>query len=370
MNKKTIELVKERNNNLFFIKLILFSLVFLLFAMQNIAKAAEEDFSSETDLEQQIEPEFNSALSQFRQLIGIEELPEDTIALVDGSPITLRDVEELANLNYISRNDEETLTIDYVLEEYSVYLFELIEQKIVSREIEEQSITVPYSDVEEIENIIRESYAGFFEQELENEGIDIDLWRDQIKKRLEKEAMQLTIISQIRISPQEILNYQETNSHLFEIPEKYHVLMISSNSQADLQKIYKKKITAIEQVDEFSNVSAQSGVFTKTNLPEEWEEDIAYMEKNKKTRINHSANTYKYLVLLEDIPASTKSQEEIFVQVEQQLREAKADRAYSQWLIDALNETDIEIIPQFASILRADSENSASGLIILDTENN
>ncbi len=352
MKNNIQELALMPMNNISVKLLLLLSL--LLFAFE--ARAEEEtipDYGLKD--ESQIAPEFNSLLSDFKKMIGIKDLPNDTLAIVNEEIITLRDVEALANLNYTPRSDEYILSLDYVLEEYSDYLFELIEQKIIAKAIDEQNISVTYSDVEQIEEIIRQSYEGTFDEELESEGIDIELWRSQLKRRLEKEALQLTIISQIRISPQEIIDYQEENSQLFVIPEKYKVLMLSSYSQKILQEAHKKNIRSIEDAEKF-DVLAQEGLFTTTNLPEEWDEDTVIMEKTGKTHISHSGNSYKYLILLEKIPATTMSQEDIFLQVEQQLREEKADRAYKQWLAQALNSTEIQIIPEFASILQGNSE--------------
>ncbi len=288
--------------------------------------------------------------SGLRGILGLQELPLDTIAIVDDKIITLKDVEALADLNYITRSDESVLALDYVLEEYAFYLFELIEQILIAKEIQNSNIPLDYDSITQIEAIIRRGYAGAFDKQLELEGIDIEQWRTQLRRRLEKETLQSTIISQLRITSQEIANYYNNNTHLFTKPDRYHIVMLSSSILDELQKAHKKKVVSLEEAKDY-NISAKEGFFATENIPEQWHEEIKNLENRGYTNITHLGTNYSYLALVEKIPAYTQNQTESFMQIERDLREEKADKAYLLWLTKALQGAKIQIVPEFTQIL-------------------
>ncbi len=288
--------------------------------------------------------------SGLKGFIGLQELPLDTIAIVDDKIITLKNIEALADLNYITRSDEAVLALDYVLEDYAFYLFELIEQILISKEIQNSNIPLDYDSVTQIEAIIRRGYEGAFDKQLELEGIDIEQWRSQLRRRLEKETLQSTIISQLRITSQEIANYYNANTHLFTKSDRYEVIMLSSSLLDELQKAHKKKVVTLEEAKEY-NINAQAGFFATENIPEQWSDEIKNLENRGYTNITYLGHNYSYLALVEKIPAYTQSQTESFMQIERDLREEKADKAYLLWLTKALQGANIQIVPEFAHIL-------------------
>ncbi len=288
--------------------------------------------------------------SGIKAFFGIKELPLDTIAIVDDKIITLKDVEDLADLNYITRSDESVLTIDYILNEYAFYLFELIEQVLISKELEISNIPIDYENVKQIEAIIRRGYSGAFDRQLELEGIDVEYWRTQLRRRLEKETLQSTIISQLRITSQEIANYYNNNTDLFTVPDRYNVIMFSSSILDELQKAHKKPVLSLENAKDY-NISGQEGFFATENVPEQWQEELKNLERRGYTNITHLGTNYSYLALVEKIPSYTQSQTESFLVIERHLREEKADKAYTIWLTKALENAKIQIVPEFAEIL-------------------
>ncbi len=291
-------------------------------------------------------------LTSIKELFGIVELPRSTVARVNNKFITLRDIEVLADMNYISKDESENMNIESIMAEYSYYLFDLVEQKLIEEEIERNEIPVDYREAEELEEIIRSNYGEYFETELLVEGIILDEWREQLRRGVEKKALQYEITKQVRISNDEILVYHENNQHLFKIPEYYKLIMIVSVDEADLVKALRAKVKTEEEAKKY-NVTLQHGGFSFDNIPEEWQNELSYMKVGEFSKIQEGSGAFRYISLVEKIPAYTKSQADAFLQIEQSLIEAKTNRLYKVWLTNAINRANIQIAKQFVSFIES-----------------
>lgn len=272
-------------------------------------------------------------------------LPVGTVATVNNVPITLEEIQNLADLATYSHDTELAFTIEEVINEYSFYLLKLIKQELIRQEIEKRALYVDYAQAEEIENIIKASYGYDFFDESSELSNNRDAWLQQIKRHLEQEVLQKEFLKNIHITSEEIFAFHQENPHLFDIKEKYILVMVSSFSEEDTQKALANKVETSEQALEYK-VFIQEGTLPLENIPEEWQEEVKKLQEDSFSPLIHYENSFLYLVLKGKIPARTKTQTEAFLEIEKLLKEEKLTLVYDVWLEEALTKANIRIAPQ------------------------
>ncbi len=343
------------NTKLIFIFLFLFS-VFLgntqkLYAQKNTLQSVEygpqPDFSSKNSL--LIEDEITKKIKE----LDIEILtkyflgkPAGTVATINGVPITLSEIENIADMQS-SMGNENDLSLEGVLDEYSIYLFELIKQKLIKQELEARNISIDFSQVSSIEDIIRASYGEEnFDKELLNDGININFWREQLIARIEYESFQKHLEEKLDISQDEIKNFFLSNKQNYVKPERYRLFLYSSENKEDIEKAHQNKMNAEDA--KALNITVQEGSFNISSLPVEWKEEVLVLDISEQTAIKEIDSTFNYIVLQNKI---TANQEAIFLEIEQALLNQKLEKSYSEWIIAALNSSEIFIVPEFLTII-------------------
>ncbi len=318
-----------------------------------------KDFSIQEKISKQFEKLNIDIIPQY-----FDQLPLGTIASVNDEYITLQEVENLLDLSSTDYAEEE-LSLENVLDEYSIYLFEAIKQRLISQEIKANKIPVDYALVSAIENSIRESYKpteediknfgsidedinneNYFENELLADGISLEVWRKQLARRLEHEALQNHLKEQIVIESQEILDFYNANKAFFYDPERYHIVMFSSHSEEDLKKAHDAKTNTTEKAKEFS-ITAQEGNFALNNIPEEWQDVVNSQKINELSTIRNFKEAYRYIVILNKTEAKARDKATSFLQIEQALVEEKMEIVFSEWLSNALYNSKIFVSPEF-----------------------
>ncbi len=334
---------------------VIYALIFsFLFLSQAIASDIQEKPTEEnTNWSEILLREFQN-LTPENIIQNFETLPFGTIATVNEDPITLQELESLVDMNSDSYTDEQ-FTLDDVLNEYSIHLFELIRQKIIAQEVKQLALPIDYSQVEKIEEAIRASYGEDFESEIQLEGISLTYWRKQLRAQIEQEALQHYIAEQVELSSNEIINYYSRNKEKFLIPERYNLIMFSSSSESEIKKAYAAKVSTKEEALNYS-ISLQEGSFAIQNIPEEWQKDVQKLKENDFSTIKNYQNAYRYVYLKKKTPEHIQDETKTFLLIEQILSEEKLEQHYQKWLLSALEHSSIFIAPEF--LLRLENKNN------------
>ncbi len=276
--------------------------------------------------------------------------PAGTVATVNGSPITLSQIENISDMqSYALENND--ISFEGVLEEYSIYLFELIVQNLIRQELEKKQITIDYTQVSSIEAIVRRGYSDEdFEEELLSDGINIESWRDQLKARVEHDTFQNYLQTQLVINQEEVKNYINLHKDNIVKPARYKLFLYASSSQEDLQKAYDANMQPHEDTED--TVVVREGTFSLNTLPAEWKEEISLMQIGDKTSIKQIDNEFNYIVLSDIQEQSETNQTQAFLEIEKILINEKLEIAYQEWLKKALSTAEIYIASEFLTILQ------------------
>ncbi len=326
-------------------KIIYTILLSFLLASQAIATEVQESNTNENSNWSDILWNELLTLTPENIIQNFETLPFGTIATVNDSPITLQELESLVDMNSDSYTDEQ-FTLDDVLNEYSIHLFELVRQKIIAQEVKQLALPIDYSQAEKIEEAIRTSYGEDFESELQIDGISLAYWRKQLQAQIEQEALQNYIAEQVELTSDEIINYYSQNKEKFLIPERYNLIMFSSLSEEEIKRAYANKVSTKEEALNYT-ISLQEGSFAIQNIPEEWQKEIKKLKENDFSPIKNYQNAYRYIYLKKKTPEHIQDETKTFLLIEQILSEEKLEQYYQQWLLAALEHSSIFIAPEF-----------------------
>jgi peptidyl-prolyl cis-trans isomerase SurA len=185
------------------------------------------------------------AKSRFFLLIVVAVLPttlsarvvDQLIAVIDGEPYTLRNVEEYAkrklkvefptgDLNRINQSDSD------VLEQF-------ITEKLLDAEIREAGITVTNEDVEQYIDEVKKNNRlseSDFKMALAREGMTLDAYKESVKSELAKsELVRRQVRSKISVTDADVERYYQINSKNFRTGDRArirHILLSLSENAA------------------------------------------------------------------------------------------------------------------------------------------
>ncbi len=236
----------------------LLSLAFTSSAFAQVAaQAIEEDTQQEPKIlfnySTILDNEAPSTWDSLKELFGINTLidffmplPHGTIASVNNDIITLNDLQFYADLEKSSQADDSEVSLEGVMDDYSTYLLELIQQKLIAQEIKKLSLAVDYDTIGRIQQGVEKRYENFDSGLLASE-VHQKAWAEQIKSNLEKEALQRYFLASLRVNYDEIIKFHIENQSLFQIPEQYIFTLIYSEEESPLRKAHKKNLKIIQE---------------------------------------------------------------------------------------------------------------------------
>ncbi len=290
-----------------------------------------------------------------KELFGINTLikflsphPHGTIATVNDDVITLNELQFYADLEKSSQSDDSEVSLEGVMEDYSTYLLELIQQKLIKQEVKNLSLSVDYSTITRIQQGIEKRYTESLESGLLASEVHQKAWAEQIKSNLEREALQRYFLSSLKVDYEEIIKFHIENEGLFNIPEQYIFTLVYSENESALRKALNKKVNNPELAGEYK-VSIQQATLDINSIPEAWKREVVKLKPNQFSKLKKIENSYFYIMLNEKAPAQTASQTEAFLEIERILLDAKLRNAYETWLEKAVLSAEIFIAPEFSA---------------------
>ncbi len=290
-----------------------------------------------------------------KELFGIDTLikylsphPHGTIATVNGDVITLNELQFYADLEKSSQSDDSEVSLEGVMEDYSTYLLELIQQKLIAQEVKKLSLSVDYSTIARIQKGIEKRYTESLESGLLASEVHQKAWAEQIKSNLEKEALQRYFLSSLKVNYDEIIKFHVENDGLFRIPEQYIFTLVYAEKEDSLRNALRKKVQNPLDAEKYK-VSIQQATLDLDSIPAAWKNEVVKLKIGQFSKLKKIENSYFYVVLNEKTPPQTASQTEAFLEIERTLLDAKLRNAYEAWLEKAVLSASIFIAPEFSA---------------------
>jgi hypothetical protein len=236
-------------------------------------------------------------------------------------------------------------------EQYTYVVNQIIEELLVCQYMESKKILLEPGALDAEEKFIRNDYPNeIFEQTLIEEGINLEEWREILRRRLVlKQFLTQVLRPEITITSDEVHQYFTAHSSDFFIPEQWHFILISGLDKKTVENarnsfIVNKNTTAVQK--EFL-ISVHDVRMGKDRLPDDLHKELAPLGVWKGAPVKAAADGFRTVVLIEKIPATMLEASEMAKRVEDALVEEKMRDHYAAWVTRQLSKANIRIAPAF-----------------------
>ncbi len=268
------------------------------------------------------------------------------VATVNGTPLYLRQLEALADINAPTVAAAHNLSLEELRADYAANLNQLIVQALVRQELDERGLRVGDDETTRLESLISAGYkqspGADFTPFIEDAGIAPDLWREQLRARLELERWQKELSSNTPVGEGEVEAYIAAHPEVRDIPERVEYLLLSGKDRETLEKALRTALKD-DQALRDKGFDARRLRHALTGAPDVWHADLARMNEGQASAIRQVGTGWQCLILLRRHAARARTPVELYAHVEALLAEQKLPAAFDEWLTRAIMRADIRI---------------------------
>ncbi|MDR1125413.1 MAG: SurA N-terminal domain-containing protein [Deltaproteobacteria bacterium] len=276
-----------------------------------------------------------------------ENIHPGEVALVNGKPITLRQIQAMHDVQVIG-GDSPGRAMEDLRKEYGSVLSEIIAQELVAQELERLNLSVTDGEVRQLEEEYKQDYPpGGFESMLLEESLDVEMWRETLRYRLAVFKFNTRVLRpQVSITAEEVDEYFRTHEDEFKVPERLSFIQFSSlirDQVAAAAEQFRNTQDAEAIQARFQNMNIRMVVMRQDRLDPRLVaalEKLNPMESIQPVEIN---SEYVSIVLLGKENARLLSREEIYARIESILLEDKLQSAFESWLAGKITSSDIKV---------------------------
>lgn len=279
-------------------------------------------------------------------LLGLGGEEPGVVATVDGEPITVKQVEGL----YDMRTPSLALNLDSLEKlryHYSGLLLQLVVQRLVRNELTARALTVTDVEVRRLEDAVSSNFSTLagdnFSQFIEEEGVNADMWREQLRARLEQERWVLELAKTVVVSPEDVQHYLGKHPELATMPELVDCLIVTGS---DAKKVNAARTAGLSDV---AHLRAQGLDVRRISehIPEQWKSIIKGLSPGQtssvRTTDNAGIKVWQYALLMERMAGHPRSAAEMYSHVEALLVEQRLPEAFDAWVARAVEQSDIRV---------------------------
>lgn len=272
------------------------------------------------------------------------------VASVNGHNIFFREVEARRISQFSGRSPEAPPWTEAELRaQYRYVTNQLIEELVICQYMERKKFVLEPGLLDAEEKRIRDDYPeNAFDQTLAEEGINLEDWRELLRRRLVISQFLLQVLRpEISITAEEVQQYFTEHNADFLVPEQWHFMQISALDKKTVEKardsfVAGKNATAVQK--EFL-VSMHDIRMDKDRLPDDLSKGLAPLAPWKSSPVSAVGPEFRVLVLIEKTPAAMLEAAEIANRVERVLAEEKMRPLYAAWIKKRLAGADIRLAP-------------------------
>lgn len=299
-------------------------------------------------------------------LPGSDKNLPGVVAMVNGQPITLRQLETLYDMERAMLAEGTELELEELRAGYIMTLNTLIVQHLISQELKEQNLAVEPGVLESMEKELRADYAGNeFEEQLQNDGIALDMWREQLLRRLELELWQKYLRQRTLVTEEEVSAWLDKNPEWKKEPATVTLSLVQGAERKQVEAAHKnafastvnlEPVNAQEHLDALGIQQPASGEYptlvvhtyrlTEAQVPSYWREEVKGLRVGQSSAVQKEEGAYRYLVLHERGKERFVSGLELYGKVEKMLMEDRLEQVFDEWRTEAVLEADIRVAAQ------------------------
>lgn len=300
---------------------------------------------------------------------------ESVLAKVNGTPISLEEVEKLYDMRNVHLNTPAP-DVERVQKEYAEILYGRIVQVLVSQELKKRNAVVSDEEVAAYENKIKKSYGELlekqsFEEYLAEYGIDYKEWMTQIRAQVENDMLHALLQKEISLTTEETILYAEkikeqqnnfTKIKFYKIMGSQDLLhKIQQDTTFSKAKVAENGFSGIYFIHHFEKKGAivYQALFDSESLPEEYQSVLVAMHENTFSAIQREGDT-NYILYLEELKNPKEDVVDLYLLAEERLVQEKLPQVYADWLAGVIKDSDITIVNAFKDVLTLIEQNTVN----------
>ncbi len=269
-------------------------------------------------------------------------LPQGIVALVNGESISLRLVQAMQDTRSVGMGAQRP-SVKLLQAQYGRALSTLIAQTLVMQELEKLRLSVSATEIAEAENSLRGDYPGDeFEKMLTEEYIDVELWRELLRRSLSMKTFEDKVLRpSLTVPLVEVDAYYTAYSEEFRLPERVTLLQVDGPEKAAVERAQAAwPATPLVSSDE---LVVQRYTIRRDSIPKDWSKALQSLYPGQATTVKENGGEFRFIALEALHPAKTLSAVESYPIIEKLLLEEKMDDAFSAWLEQALSTATVRV---------------------------
>lgn len=277
-----------------------------------------------------------------------KELPTGVAATVNGSPITVRQLEVAHDADVPSWSNARGPSVVELKKQYGIVLTGLILQELVMQELVREGADVSDAELLAAESEIRADYPGEeFERVLVEDYIDLEQWRAMLRRRIALGKFAERVLRpDISVSLAEVETYYRAHEGDFRLPARVRLFVVEGEDRAAVEKTRAMLVSgegALDAATAVSAVTIRDVLLGRDRLPPQWLKDIAGLAPGKASPVRSGGGNSMTLILSESLPERLLPITEAYPLIESLLVEQKMDTAFDAWAVRALPAADIRV---------------------------
>jgi parvulin-like peptidyl-prolyl isomerase len=264
---------------------------------------------------------------------SVGSLDSNTLALVNGEPVYVSEFEEF--LDYSGAGEALAETRKDLFQDY-------VTRRLILQEAISEGTVVRSEEVDEY--VAQWTLAGFTEESIFEHVREFLLVQKYLSEK---------VAGQTEVKLQEVLNYYSRHEESFIVEDQAHVWELLVDERSDAERMRAQLVDGDirafkEMARRYSKgITAQSGgdlgVFTRGDLPEEFEKVIFALKPGQISVPFLSSSGYHLFLMEEWVPRHAQKFFEVQQQIFEELVAGKERAALEEFLNDLVRNASIEI---------------------------
>lgn len=288
-----------------------------------------------------------AAVERLKSVFGVERPGPGVVATVDGAPIYLRQVEGLYDMRNLGANEGRTVTLDEVRADYAECLRTLIIQTLIRRELAALNQNVSDEDILRMEETVSSYYderpGPDFDHWIEDAGLVPDLWREQLRARLELERWQAELGRSTSIGEADVEAYIAAHPDEMDMPAHVEYLLVSGRDKAGVDAMRQSRSRDLAAL-RAAGLEVRHLRRSVDSVPDSLAGELASLELGAVTALRQAGGDWQYVLLLSRQAKRPRTPAEMYTHAEERLMEKRLPEAFDAWLEDTLSRTHVRMV--------------------------
>lgn len=301
----------------------------------------------DTSSSQNTDNPVGAAVERLKSLFGAERPGPGVVATVDGVPIYLRQVEGLYDMRNLGAGEGRTVTLEEVRADYAECLRTLIVQSLVRRELAALNQSVSDDDILRMEETVSSYYderpGPDFDHWIEDAGLVPDLWREQLRARLELERWQTELSRSAAIGEADVEAYIAAHPDEMELPAHMEYLLVSGRDKAEVEAMRQSRSRDLA-VLRAAGLEVRHLRRPVDSVPDTLASEFASLAVGGVTDLRQAGGDWQYALLLSRQARRPRTAAEMYTYAEERLMEKRLPEAFDAWLTDTLSRTQVRMV--------------------------